>query len=97
MGKDVIAQVELLAGGSRGNGKNCREGLTILTKQSGSAELADPMIGGLAAFRVEDGNGFALFYGARQQKFMVAMVRKGGDWKVRQLAPVAYPIGSTGR
>ena len=50
--------------------------------------------GPILTLRIKGQSGFALFYGLHRQKYVMPMAREGGAWKVTQLAPIAYPLGS---
>jgi hypothetical protein len=92
LGAAINRQVAAFVKASQGQSPNCTALLKTITEQS--SEVARPLRGPLAAFRVEDDRGFALFYGPRRQPYMIPMVREGGSWKVNELDPVAYPPGS---
>jgi hypothetical protein len=58
------------------------------------AARANPLSGGLAAFRVKSPHAFALFYGPHNQQYMMPMASESGEWKVNQLDPIPWPIGA---
>ncbi|HVC08284.1 MAG TPA: hypothetical protein VND98_11975 [Solirubrobacterales bacterium] len=72
--------------------------IAFVTTRSLSPESQDginsPFSGKLAAFRVEWEKAFARFYGPHRQQYMIPIVSEGGQWKINQVAPVAYPIGA---
>jgi hypothetical protein len=90
-------QLEILASTPTHRVRRCTEAYSILTREAPVRERANPLNDSIAAFRVEGPRGFALFYGFNSQKLMIPMREEGGSWKANQVAPVAYPIGSTGR
>jgi hypothetical protein len=94
MGASARGQVEVLAEASKDKAKGCEEAFAALSAYGPVAERANPLVGGLAAFRVKGEKAFALFYGPHDQKYMIPMVSEGGTWKVNQIAPVPYPPGA---
>ena len=93
LAKTVQKQIQLLAG-AQGKGGGCATAYAKLSAQVPAAQRADPLRGNLAAFRVKGDKAFALFYGPGRQQYMVPMAREAGAWKVTQLAPIPYPVGS---
>jgi hypothetical protein len=73
---------------------SCGALLAALSGSSPAATRADTFVHGLASLRIKGTSGFALFYGPHNQKYVIPMVNEGGAWKVGQLAPIAYPLGS---
>lgn len=60
-----------------------------------AAERADPFDSrGLAALRVKYPTAFALFYGTNGAKYVMPMQDEHGKWKMTQLAPLPYPLGT---
>jgi hypothetical protein len=58
-------------------------------------EPANPLTGTLVAFRVQDANGFALFYGPPgHQRYMVPMNLEDGHWRPTQAEAMTYPPGA---
>jgi hypothetical protein len=94
MGVQVQKQVKLLGSGSGGMAEACATAYVNISSRASSSERANPLTGGLVAFRVEGENAFAFFYGPGNQQYMMPMVSEGGTWKVNQIAPVAYPVGA---
>jgi hypothetical protein len=90
----VRTQLEKLAGASKGKVKGCTGVLAALEAHTPPIARADALGHSLAALRIKDGHGFALFYGPHNQKYVMPMSEEGGAWKVGQLAPIAYPLGS---
>jgi hypothetical protein len=94
MAAPVRQQAEALAKASKPTVTGCESAYTVLSKYASAEELDDPFLGALAAFRVKGDKAFALFYGPRDQQYMMPMVSEDGAWKVNQIAPVAYPPGA---
>lgn len=90
-------QLERLLGAAKGKVRpgGCGRTLAALSKGSAAAH-ADSLTGGVAALRVEGRSAFALFYGPKGSKYVMPMVSEGGAWKMSQLAPLPYPLGSAG-
>ncbi len=95
MGTPVRRQLELLGKGSKGKSVDCEEAFVTLSKFGSASERANTLSGPLAAFRVKGDKAFALFYGPHNQQYMMPMVSEGGSWKVNQIGPVAWPVGSS--
>ena len=86
------ANLQRYAGPSKGKA-SCAK---LLAALSGSAAArVDTLTGGLAALRVKGEKGFALYHGPHAQKYVMPMAAQGGAWKVTQLTPIPYPLGST--
>jgi hypothetical protein len=85
-------QVQAFAGGAKGKG--CAPIYKALSSSSPASTRANPLSGPLLSLRAEGQSGFALFYGPEKQKYVMPMASEGGAWKVTQLAPIAYPLGS---
>lgn len=94
MGAQVQKQVQLLVSGSGGKSEGCAAAYLKISSRGSLSERANPLKGGLVAFRVDGENAFALFYGPGNQQYMMPMVSEGGSWKVNQIVSVAYPIGT---
>jgi len=91
------AQLEQL-GRAAAKAKGVTEGCgPILQTLSGAsaATRANALVSGVAALRVKGTTAFALFHGPRGSKYMVTMRQEGGAWKVSELAPIPYPLGTT--
>jgi hypothetical protein len=96
MSASVAKQVALL-GGEAGAGKpSCGIAYAKLSERVPAPQRVSPLTGGLAALRVEADKAFALFYGPREQQYMMPMVSEGGTWKANQIEPIPYPIGGSG-
>lgn len=92
MSAQVAKQLALLSGQS---GKvDCAKAYATLAEKGSAAERADPMVGGIVSLRVESPHAFALFYGTGKQQYMMPLEEEGGGWKVTQIAPVPWPVGS---
>jgi hypothetical protein len=90
-------QLLVLASNPTRRVRQCSKAYEILTAHTSDVTRINPFMVELAAFRVKGLDGFALFFGPGGQKLMIPMVREDGDWKANQVAPIAYPVGSTGR
>jgi len=90
----VRTQLEKLAGAYKGKLKGCAGVLAALEAHTPPVVRADALGHSLAALRIKDGHGFALYYGPHNQKYVMPMSEEGSAWKVGQLAPIAYPLGS---
>lgn len=97
MSAQVQKQLALLAGEPGGNGSSCAAAYAKLAERVPASQRADPLAGGLTALRVESAHGFALFVGPHEQKYMMPLEEEGGAWKVTQIEPVPWPIGSPAR
>ena len=94
MASSMRRSLERLAStAKRLKGAGCAGDLKALVGSIASVR-ADPLTGALAAFRVKGTQAFALFYGPRGQKYYIPMVSEGGAWRVTQIAPDAYPLGT---
>jgi hypothetical protein len=78
----------------KGKSMDCGSVLAALQKKASSAERADPLISGLAALRIKGKSAFALFHGANNNKYVMPMQNEDGAWKMTQLAPLPYPLGT---
>jgi hypothetical protein len=88
-------QLETLAKSSKGRIRGCGPVLAALSSGPAAAR-ADLLTGGVAALRVKGKAAFALFHGPNNSKYVLPMVSVGGAWKMSQLAPIAYPLGTPG-
>lgn len=93
MSAQVTKQLVLLSGQS---GTGCAAAYAALSAHGSAAERADPMVGGIVSLRVESPHAFALFLGSGKQQYMMPLEEEGRAWKVTQIAPVPWPIGSSG-
>lgn len=96
LGAQVQKQLELLAGASGGGGEGCAAAYAKLGSRIEASDRRSPLVGGLAAFRLEGDKAFALFYGPGEQQYMMPMVSEGGAWKASQLEPIPWPLGAPG-
>jgi hypothetical protein len=95
MSAQVQKQIAVFAG-EAGAGTRCPQANAKLAERSPASARATPLSGPLAALRVESPHAFALFVGSGGQQYVMPMVSEDGAWKVNQLAPVPWPIGSAG-
>lgn len=69
----------------------------ILAALSGAAAArTTPQLTGVASLRVKGDVAFVLFYGPHATKYVMPMRNEGGAWKVSQLTPLPYPLGTPG-
>lgn len=94
MSAQVQKQLALLASEPGGEGKGCATAYAKLAERIPASARANPLVGTLSAFRVESPHGFALFYGPREQQYMMPLEEEAGAWKVTQIEPVTWPVGS---
>ncbi len=87
-------QLERL-GQSAKRGGGCGKILAGLSSAP-AATRADPLVGGIAALRVKGSSAFVLFHGPHGSKYLMPMRDEDGAWTVGQLAPLPYPLGSSG-
>lgn len=92
MSARVQKQLALLAGEKGGD---CAAAYAKLAARIPASARLDPLLHGLAALRVESPHAFALFYGPGSQQYMVPLEEERGGWKVTQLEPLPWPIGSS--
>jgi len=90
--RPVRAQLEKLLRASKDKVKGCAAALSALSAKSPPAARVDVFTHGLAALRSGSGHGFALFYGAHRQQYVIPMASEAGTWRVTQLAPIPYPL-----
>ena len=88
------AKLEALEKASRGRLRGCPAILGRLSGRSPAISRANPFSGKIAALRIRGGHGFALFVGSTEQQYVMPLAREGSGWKVAQLAPIPYPLGS---
>jgi hypothetical protein len=86
-------QIQALAGASA-KAKDCAAAYKTLSASTPAAARADPLSGPLLALRIKGQSAFALFNGSDNQQYVMPMAREGGAWKVTQIEPLAYPLGS---
>ncbi len=97
MAATVQKQLALLAGASQPSAKGCAAAYAKLSSRIPAKARANPLTGSLTAFRVKSPHAFALFYGPKRQEYMMPMVSEGGAWRVNQLEPIPWPIGSAAK
>jgi hypothetical protein len=86
-------QTQALAGASA-KAKGCAAIYKALAAGTPAAARADPLSGPVLSLRVKGASAFALFNDPHNQQYVMPMTLEGGAWKVTQLAPIAYPLGS---
>ncbi len=91
MASQVQKQLGALSGS---DGESCAAAYAKLSSGISASERASPLIGSLAALRVEGENAFALFYGPGARQYMMPLRSEGGAWKVTQIAAIPYPVGA---
>jgi hypothetical protein len=92
-------QLERLVRAAKAKGSGgCGQVLAALTGHGPASTRADPLTsgGGMAALRVKGTTAFALFYGSHHSKYVMPMRNEGGSWKVSQITPLPYPLGTPG-
>lgn len=90
----VRKQVQAFAGAAKGKAGGCPPLYKALSASTPASARANPLSGAIVALRIKGQSGFALFYGPHSQQYVMPMVNEGGAWKVGELAPIAYPLGS---
>jgi hypothetical protein len=97
MERTMRARLEALGGKGRSGAAphGCAQIARLLNRGAAPGSLANPLRGGLAAFRVKGEKAFALFYGPRRQQYVMPMVLEAGQWKITQIAPVPWPIDAS--
>lgn len=78
---------------SKGKIKSCGAALGGLMTGPASSR-ADTLTHGVSALRIKGKTAFALFYGSGSSKYVMPMRNEGGAWKMTQLAPLPYPLGT---
>ncbi len=71
-------------------------GGVLAALSGGAAGRATPQLTSVASLRVKGDVAFALFYGPHDVKYVMPMRYEGGAWKVDQLSPLPYPLGTPG-
>jgi hypothetical protein len=92
MSAGVQKQLAALSGEAAGE---CMAAYAKLAEKIPASARADPLTGQITALRVESPHAFALFYGPGEQQYMMPLEEEGGAWKVTQLEPLPWPLGST--
>lgn len=87
-------QLEVVGGASTGTKASCPKIYAAFAAREPASELGNPMVGAIVALRIKGEKAFALFYGLHHQQYMMPMVSEGGQWRINQVAPLAYPIGA---
>ncbi len=89
-------QLERLLGGAKAKAGGCARVLAELSKSTAAHAETITLTAGVAALRVKGTSAFALFHGPKGSKYVIPMRSEGGAWKMSQLAPLPYPLGSAG-
>jgi hypothetical protein len=91
-------QLERFLGSVKAKAKTggCARVLGELSKGSAAHTETLTLTNGVAALRIKGTSAFALFHGPKGSKYVMPMRSEGGVWKVSQLAPLPYPLGSAG-
>jgi hypothetical protein len=93
LARPIHRQMESFIKTSKGKLNGCGPVLSKLITGPPS-ERADTLTDGVAALRVKEKTAFALFYGPNTVKYVMPMQSEGGAWKMTQLAPLPYPLGT---
>ncbi len=93
LARPVIRQTESFAKTSEGRLKSCGQVLATLVTGPAS-ERANPLVHGVAAIRIKEKTAFALFYGPNAVKYVMPMQNEHGTWKMTQITPLPYPLGT---
>lgn len=72
--------------------KGCGPVLAALSNGPGGTRVT--LTSGVAALRIKGKSAFALFHGPHNSKYVMPLLSEGGAWKIGQVAPIAYPLGS---
>ncbi len=87
-------QFETLAKTSKGRPRGCGPVLAALLNGPATTR-ADPLTNdGIAALRIKNKTAFALFHGPNTSEYVMPMQNENGAWKMTQLTPVPYPLGT---
>jgi hypothetical protein len=89
-------QFERLLGGPKAKAGGCARVLAALSKSTAAHAETLTLTAGVAALRIKATSAFALFHGPKGSKYVMPMRSEGGAWKMSQLAPLPYPLGSAG-
>jgi hypothetical protein len=95
LARPVRRELETFAKTSSGKSRGCQPAVASLSART-AADRADTLTTGIATLRIKGNMAFALFYGPNASKYVMPMLNENGTWKVTRLAPVPYPLGSTG-
>jgi hypothetical protein len=90
----TLKQISMFARSSKGKA-SCGTILAALSRSSTPTGGEDTLAHGIAALRIKGDTAFALYHGAGSSKYVMPMRNEGGAWKMTELAPLAYPLGST--
>lgn len=78
-----------------GGGRSCSAAYAALSAGQPASSRAASLTGKLVSLRVKGRSGFALWVDRHGQKYVMPMAREDGRWRVAQIAPVPYPLGSS--
>jgi hypothetical protein len=88
------SELKLIIRGSNGKVKDCAAVLTAYVGEQPTSSRKSPFLGEISALRMKGGQAFALFHGAQDTDYVMPMQKQGSEWKVTQIAPIVYPIGT---
>jgi hypothetical protein len=92
LAEEALTPLEQLAKASpQLKGADCGQILAKLQASTPTSEEPNPMTDGLAALRVEDDRGFALFHGAKGTDYFILLSKRDDGWAVAALAPSEFP------
>lgn len=92
---EALEKLEVVTRATQGKVKGCVEVIEALAGESAPAARENLLAGRhLAALRVEEETAFALFHGPQGTDYVIPMVKDQGEWKIVQLTPIPYPVGS---
>jgi hypothetical protein len=93
---EALQKLELVEKATRGKVKGCPKALEALAGGSPRSSRANLLVSGLAAVRVKRGSNtaFALFHGPQGVDYVVPLLREPDSWKIVQLTPIPYPLGT---
>lgn len=92
LAKGAVKPLEQLAESSpQLKGKGCAAIIGALSAQLPASSRANPLVGAVAALRLEGDQAFALFRGPHDVKFFIPLAKEDGEWKVGALAASEFP------
>lgn len=86
-------QLETFAKNSKGKTKNCGPILAALLAGP-TATRENTLTTSIAALRINGNAAFALLHGPNASKYVMPMQNENGAWKMSQITPVPYPLGT---
>jgi hypothetical protein len=90
----AASELEMVIKGSNGKLKSCAAVLAVFVGKSPASSRRSPFRDEITALRMKGGGAFALFHGTHDTDYVMTMQKHGSQWKVTQIAPSAYPIGT---